>query len=88
MTQLFCSFIDIGFSFVSIFIPDTSKFDLAFDGLSGFINSIIDFLQQVNFIVPLDTIASIISIEVGIQVVMFSAFFTDKVRRVVTSFIP
>lgn len=52
------------------------------------LETIFEFVEQVNFIVPLDTILIIIGIEVGVQLVIFGMFSIDKIREIITSFIP
>lgn len=88
LTNFINSIINFGFSFVNKALPDMSDIDKAFENLSDSIDTVITWVDNVNYFIPLDTVLTIIGIEVSIQVVLFILYFTDKVRRVTTSFIP
>lgn len=88
LTNFINSIIDFGFNFINSAIPDTSKLDQAFENVADSIDTVITWIHNVNYFIPLDTCLIILGIEVSIQVVLFMLYFTDKVRRVTTSFIP
>lgn len=88
LTVLIVNIINFAFDCIAGWIPNGFEMDLAFDGLPSALDSVFTFLHNVNYFLPLDTCVVILGIEVGIQVVMFFTYFTDKARRVVTSFIP
>ena len=79
-------FLNMLTNLISTKIPHFTLDTAVFNNASASIATIVDFLNQVNFIIPLSDIALILAIDVGIRVFKFSLFwvnyFINKVLEV------
>lgn len=77
----------IGNIFVK-YLPDLSDVNGFLGSNQEFLDKIYDFVKQVNFIVPLDTIVFIIGLEIAIHVIMFTVFVVHLIKNTICDLIP
>ena len=70
------------------YLPDLSVVNDVFGKNTGFLDKIYDFVKQVNYIIPLDTIVYIIGIEITIHVILFSVFIVHLIKNTICDLIP
>lgn len=88
MTDIIISIINFITNFGVKILPDMADFTQTFSNADTHIGVIVDFIKQVNFIVPLPTIAAIIGIEVSIHIAIFLVWVGHKIAKTVVSLIP
>lgn len=69
-------------------LPDMSLESSSMSSITSGLEMIINFLAQVNFLVPIDTILLIISIVYGIRLAKFLIFVGNWVLRRIFDLIP
>ena len=88
LTNLIVGLINMICNFMFKIVPDMSNVTSTFSNAQSFAGTVVDFIKQVNFVVPLPTIVAIVTIEVGIQVALVLFWVGDKVVKTVCSLIP
>lgn len=87
MTDFVCSIIE----FVGKLLSGFPTFDMASSNLSTIsssLNTVLDFINQANFIIPLSDILIIIGIDLTIRVTKFLIFIINWIIRRVVDVIP
>lgn len=69
-------------------LPELSIDSAYYTNIRNALATVVDFIKQVNFIVPIDTILLILSIVYGFRLVKFAVFVINWVVRRIADFIP
>lgn len=88
MTNLLAGLIDFLINFIGDVIP-AYNFELeTYNNISGSITSVVSFLTDVNFIIPLGDIATIIILSLGLKLFKFGLFCGNWIVRRVCDVLP
>lgn len=91
MTDLFCGFFDFAFSSLGSMFSDMPVYaipDTSYNAVTGGLQTILDLLAQVNFLIPLDQICIMIGIDLGIRIFNIAVFAINWIIRRVFDVIP
>lgn len=88
MTSLLTALIDFMINFIGQTIPSYDFEAETYNKISGGITSVVSFLTDVNFIVPLGDIATIILLSLALHLFKFGLFCGNWVVRRVCDLIP
>lgn len=88
MTSLLTSLIDYLVNFVGNHIPSYDFEAETYNNISGAVTSVVSFLSDVNFIVPLGDIATIILLSLGMHLFKFGLFCGNWLVRRVCDILP
>lgn len=88
LTDLIIIIIDFVCGFGIKILPDLSDMTSVFSNAESVVGVIVDFIKQVNFIVPLPTIIAIVGIEISIHITIFVFWVGAKIAKTVVSLIP
>lgn len=75
-------------SFLCGLLPETTNISNTLDNASSFITTLIDFIQQVNFVVPLTDLLIVIGIDVSISLGFFAVYVINFIKNVIVNLIP
>lgn len=79
MTNIISGFLNWIIGAIIEFIPAPPGLDSVLSMFGDNVYTAWDFISQVNFIVPLDTILTIIGLDIGFRVYMFVAYIVKNV---------
>lgn len=83
MTDILCSILDFFTSLISKYFPSLSLAPDQLNTISNAFKTVVEFMAQINFIVPLPTMFMILSIVYGIKAAKFSIFLVNWcIRRI------
>ncbi len=88
MTDIIVSVINWMASIVDMVIPSLSLESAHLSNIVDGLEVIIEFMAQINFLIPLPTILLVISIVYGFRLVKFSIFAINWVIRRIADLIP
>lgn len=88
MTSLLTGLIDFVINFCNTHIPSYDFESQTYNQISDGILSVVSFLTDVNFIVPLGDIATIILLTIGLKLFKFSLFAGNWVVRRICDLLP
>lgn len=88
MTGFLVSLIDFAINFCSNHLPAFDLESSTYNSVSAAIPVVVEFLSQVNFIVPLGDIVVIIMVSIGFRLFKFSLFVGNWIVRRVFDVIP
>lgn len=88
MTAFVVGVVHFVLKFLNDVIPEFTAISDVFSNAQTYSGAVVDFVKNVNFIIPLPTILTIVGIEVGIQVILVSCWVGNKITKVVSSLIP
>lgn len=88
MTAFVVGVVHFFMKFLNGIIPEFDSISEVFSNAQTWSGAVVDFVKNVNFIIPLPTIVTIVGIEIGIQVVLVAFWVGNKITKVVTSLIP
>lgn len=88
MTAFILSVLSSLQNFITTRLPDFSLASSTVSSVSSGFESVIEFIAQVNFFIPLPTILLILSIVYGIKLSKFSLFLVNWIIRRLADFIP
>lgn len=88
MTDIIISVVDFITNFGVKILPDMSDFTQTFSNANTYVGAIVDFIKQINFVIPLPTIAAIVGIEISIHIAIFLVWVGHKIAKTVVSLIP
>ena len=88
MTDIIVSVINWMASIVDMVIPSLSLESAHLSSIVDGLEVIIEFMAQINFLIPLPTIVLVISIVYGFRLVKFSIFAINWVIRRIADLIP
>ncbi len=88
MTEIFCAILGLIENLFMALIPELSLAPALAQNLPGAIETVVDFLTKVNFIVPLPDILYIISIDIGLRIFKAGVFGSNWIIRRICDLIP
>ncbi len=88
MTGIIVKFIKIIVGIVSFLYPDNLFMADVFTNFNSYLNTFIDFLAAVNFLIPLPDIMKAFSLMVSLTVIKFTLFIANWVIKRVFDVIP
>ncbi len=83
MTDIFCRFLSWIYDVIFLLLPDMPDVSDVLGNLSGNSDVIFDLVKQVNFVVPLPVIVTIISIDLAIRIFFFVLYIVNKSGKVI-----
>lgn len=88
MTSFLISIINFAVNFINSHIPSYDFESSTYNNVSDGITSVVHFLTDVNFIVPLADVAVIMSLTIGIRLFKFTLFAGNWLVRRVCDLLP
>lgn len=88
MTSLLTGLIDFLINFIGDTIPSYNFESETYNSITGSITSVVSFLTDVNFIIPLGDIATIIILTIGLKLFKFGLFCGNWLVRRVCDILP
>lgn len=88
MTDIIVKIIEFITGFLIKIMPDFSDFTQTFKNASGYVQTAVDFIKQVNFVVPLSSIMLIVVIEVTVHLGMLLFWVGNKIVKSILEVIP
>lgn len=88
MTDIIVAFLGLIANLFMTFIPEFSLAPELFSNLDSAIESVLNFLNAVNFLIPLPDIMYIISFDIGIRIFKITLFGGNWIIRRILDVIP
>ncbi len=88
LSNVLIGFLDWLSNFVCGMLPDTTNISTTLGNAQGQVSTVVDFVKQVNFIVPLPDIMIILGIDVAIRLVTFGLYLVNFIKNVIVNLIP
>lgn len=88
MTLLIVAFINMLVNFASNHLPSYDFESGVYNGISDAIVSVVDFLAQINFIVPLGDLAYMLLMVIAVRLASMALFVANWIIRRIADVIP
>lgn len=88
MTNMIVTFLEFLTGVVDTLVPNLSVDSGILSNIADGLEVIVDFIAQVNFLIPLPTIFMVLSIVFGFRLIKFTIFVVNWVIRRIADIIP
>ena len=88
MTLFLLNILNWMFDLIQGIVPDLSEMDGFMGNVGSYLDMIFDFVAQVNFIIPLDVIVTIVSLDVSFRLIMFGFYWGNRLINAILDVIP